>query len=110
MANDRKCRYRQSCGYDFCMGEGTCPEFERGKLYTGDVGLSLPVKAKENDTAKYDFRVNLKLQDAANETETFFDFIRDSEKEFNLPTKLLEPMNIMQLEAYIDFLDELWNK
>jgi hypothetical protein len=21
MANDPKCKYRRSCGYDFCMGE-----------------------------------------------------------------------------------------
>jgi len=31
MAYDRKCKYRKSCGYDFCMGEGMCPEFAKGK-------------------------------------------------------------------------------
>jgi hypothetical protein len=23
--------YREACGYDFCHGEGICPEFEKGK-------------------------------------------------------------------------------
>jgi hypothetical protein len=31
MANDPKCKYRHSCGYDFCMGEGVCSDFEKGK-------------------------------------------------------------------------------
>jgi hypothetical protein len=28
--NDKKCKYCESCGYDFCMGEGVCPDFEEG--------------------------------------------------------------------------------
>lgn len=28
---DKKCKWHKSCGYDFCHGEGICPEFERGK-------------------------------------------------------------------------------
>lgn len=31
MANDPHCKYRRSCGYDFCMGEGMCPDFEKGR-------------------------------------------------------------------------------
>jgi len=36
MDNDEKCRYREACGYDFCHGEGVCPDFEEGELYTGE--------------------------------------------------------------------------
>ena len=28
---DKKCKWHKSCGYDFCHGEGICPEFEKGK-------------------------------------------------------------------------------
>jgi hypothetical protein len=30
MDNDEKCKYREICGWDFCMGEGDCPDFEEG--------------------------------------------------------------------------------
>jgi hypothetical protein len=28
MSYDKKCKWHKSCGYDFCHGEGICPEFE----------------------------------------------------------------------------------
>ncbi len=28
MNYDKKCKWHKSCGYDFCHGEGICPEFE----------------------------------------------------------------------------------
>jgi hypothetical protein len=31
MNYDKKCKWHKSCGYDFCHGEGICPEFEKGK-------------------------------------------------------------------------------
>ena len=31
MSYDKKCKWHKSCGYDFCHGEGICPEFEKGK-------------------------------------------------------------------------------
>ena len=31
MNYDKKCKWHKSCGYDFCHGEGVCPEFEKGK-------------------------------------------------------------------------------
>lgn len=28
---DKNCKWRKSCGLDFCHGEGVCPFFENGK-------------------------------------------------------------------------------
>ena len=30
MNYEKKCKWHKSCGYDFCHGEGICPEFEKG--------------------------------------------------------------------------------
>lgn len=57
-----------------------------------------------------DFRVNLKLQQKNDYGEELIDFIRDSEKEFNLPEKDMKSIDIGSLEVYIEFLDMLWEK
>ena len=41
MNYDKKCKWHKSCGYDFCHGEGICPEFEKGKITKGS-GLRQP--------------------------------------------------------------------
>ena len=37
MNYDKKCKWHKSCGYDFCHGEGICPEFEKGKPPDEDI-------------------------------------------------------------------------
>ena len=45
MNYDKKCKWHKSCGYDFCHGEGICPEdeIELNKIYCMDceVGMKL---------------------------------------------------------------------
>jgi hypothetical protein len=55
-------------------------------------------------------KVKIKLNKKCNESETFLDFIRDSEKEFGLNEKQFNTCTIKDLNIYIDFLNELWNK
>jgi hypothetical protein len=57
------------------------------------------------------FKVNIKLSEVQNESgETLFDYIRDSEKEFQLEQKDVEHMSFQELEEYVNFLDILWYK
>jgi hypothetical protein len=57
-----------------------------------------------------DRHVEIRLSTMDNDTETLFDFIRDSEKEFGIEQKCFEGMTVKQLDEYIEFLDNLWNK
>jgi len=45
-----------------------------------------------------------------NENETLLQFIRNTEKEFNLNVANLGAMTDNEFNDYIDFLDELWGK
>ena len=47
---DKNCKWHKSCGYDFCHGEGICPEFEKGKS---------PKEAEKESEAKKDDRKNI---------------------------------------------------
>lgn len=43
-------------------------------------------------------------------TETYRQFIRDGEEEFNLPQMPIDEMEVDDLNKYLDFLDYLWTK
>jgi len=45
-----------------------------------------------------------------NKNETLLQFIRNSEKEFNLNVANLGAMTDKEFNDYIDFLDDLWCK
>lgn len=51
-----------------------------------------------------------KLYSKCNGSELYVDFIKDSEKEFNLPEKDLYTITFEDFTIYIEFLDNLWNK
>jgi hypothetical protein len=57
-----------------------------------------------------DRKVELRLSEMVNESETTLDFIRDTENEFNIAQQSFEDKTVEQLNDYIEFLDELWNK
>ena len=66
----------------------------------------LMIKLKENlDTKICDFYNN---EDG--NTETFREFMIRSEKEFEIENKNLDKMGNVELNNYLDFLDELWLK
>lgn len=46
----------------------------------------------------------------ANNEQTYREFIRESEKEFEIAPKDLESMSEKELMKYLDFLDYLWTK
>jgi hypothetical protein len=54
--------------------------------------------------------IPLKLASMKNQEENFFDFIRNSEKEFGLQEKDVFSMSLGQLNTYIDDLSYLWDK
>jgi 3-dehydroquinate dehydratase len=54
--------------------------------------------------------VGIKLACMANKEENFFDFIRNSEKEFGLLEKDVFSLSLGQLNTYIDDLSYLWDK
>ena len=45
-----------------------------------------------------------------NENETLLQFIRNSEKEFNMNVACLGSMTDKEFNEYIDFLDDFWCK
>lgn len=51
-----------------------------------------------------------KLCSKANENETFFDYIRKSEKDLGLDEADVFSMTLEQIDEYIDFIDYLWTK
>jgi hypothetical protein len=52
----------------------------------------------------------IKLASKTNENEIFLEFIRNSEKEFDLPEVDVFSMSLEQLNTYIDDLSYLWDK
>jgi len=52
----------------------------------------------------------LDLNKQVNEDETLLEFIRNSEKAFEMEVKALEIMSNTELNNYINFLDYLWEK
>jgi hypothetical protein len=54
--------------------------------------------------------VKERLSSMANSKETFLDFIRDSEGMLKISNMTFEDCTLEQLNEYIDFLDEMWNK
>ena len=50
------------------------------------------------------------VEKESNNTETYYDFIRRSELEFEMMEADLSIMCDVELSNYIDFLDELWYK
>lgn len=58
---------------------------------------------------EHDF-LNLKC----NKKQTYLEFIRESEKEFDIDTnfqgKTVEEMDIVELQEYIAWIDYLWQK
>lgn len=49
-------------------------------------------------------------ENKATNTETYREFIRESEKEFGIGFSNLDLMSEEKLQSYLDFLDELWSK
>jgi hypothetical protein len=54
--------------------------------------------------------VSARLNEMANDKENFYQFIRDTEQNMNIAPKRLELLNLEELNDYIEFLDDLWNK
>lgn len=50
------------------------------------------------------------LEEGATNTETLREFIKRSEKYFDMVPKNLDSINEERLNEYIDFLDYLWDK
>lgn len=48
--------------------------------------------------------------DGATNEETYREFIKSSEEEFGLASKDLDLMTDEEVNAYLDFLDYLWEK
>lgn len=48
--------------------------------------------------------------DGAKNTQTYLEFIRESEDTFGMNHKKFEAYTIKEIKDYINFLDELWNK
>lgn len=46
----------------------------------------------------------------ANNTQTYREFIRESEKQFGMEELDIDSIDNKVLEEYIDFLDYLWDK
>ncbi|EKY24052.1 hypothetical protein [Clostridium celatum] len=46
----------------------------------------------------------------ASNTQTYREFIRQSEEEFEIEYSNLDLMSEEELENYLHFMDELWNK
>lgn len=55
-------------------------------------------------------KVDIKLNSMANDKETFLQFIRNSETEHGIVHQDLNGCSMKQLDHYIEFLDDLWNK
>lgn len=54
--------------------------------------------------------IGIKLACKVNKDESLLEFIRNSEKEFELPKKDVFSMEINELDNYVDELDYLWTK
>jgi len=50
------------------------------------------------------------LEEGATNEQSFRQFIRESEEEFGMSPRNLEELSEKELNDYIDFLDDLWNK
>ncbi|MBO3417966.1 hypothetical protein [Clostridium perfringens] len=50
------------------------------------------------------------IEEGATNTETLREFIKRSEKYFDMVPKNLDSINEEKLNEYIDFLDYLWDK
>lgn len=50
------------------------------------------------------------VEEGASNTQTFREFIRQSEEEFEMDEQNLDYMSDKGLNEYIDFLDYLWTK
>lgn len=50
------------------------------------------------------------LEESSGNTQTYREFIIDSENDFDLEIKELDSMSNEDLNKYIDFLDYLWTK
>ena len=55
-------------------------------------------------------KVEIKLNSMANKKETFLDFIRDTENMLGIAHQQFNCCSLKQLDEYIDFLDDMWNK
>lgn len=74
--------------------------------------IKINILAKERDESITKF-LNTRICDAvkgASNTQTYLEFIRESEDQFEMPHKVLTPYVIEEIKDYINFLDELWNK
>lgn len=49
------------------------------------------------------------IKDSSN-TETWLEFIRNSEKVFGLDSADVEKMSDEKLNSYVDFIDDLWSR
>jgi hypothetical protein len=50
------------------------------------------------------------LEEGATNEQSFRQFIRESEEEFGMSPRNLEELSEKELNDYIDFIDDLWNK
>ena len=69
-----------------------------------------PILISENlDMKISDYALIVGLEGVTNE-QTWREFIRESEEEFELKSEMIDIMTESDLVLYIDFLDELWMK
>lgn len=59
--------------------------------------------------AQLDLRI-CNVEEGATNTETYREFIVNTEREFGIAPEDLDSMNDKQLNKYFDFLDYLWEK
>lgn len=58
-------------------------------------------------------QLDVKICDVVSEafnTQTYREFIRETEETFGLAPRNLDSMSDEQLNNYLDFMDELWSK
>lgn len=50
------------------------------------------------------------IEPISNNEQTYYEFIRESEKEFGISPARFDVMDDKEFERYLDYLDELWFK
>lgn len=74
-----------------------------------NLGEEKAMPLTELNQEKLDMRI-CDTDERATNTQTFREFIRGSEKEFEMEPEDLDAMNTESLTKYLDFLDYLWLK
>lgn len=51
---DKNCKWHRDCGYDFCHGEGVCPDFEKKKQKSKKIEAAREKLERENPKTNAD--------------------------------------------------------